>query len=440
MPRSLKRHWNLKAAALFLLIACPLVCAQPKSGAAAKAEPRTVTPRGALLASEQHKVSLFENAAPSVAYITTEVVQAKNWLEREVSQGAGSGFVWDVAGHVVTNHHVIDNARRVFVQLDAGQPIEAKVIGRAPEYDLAVVQLARVPVNIRPIPLGESRSLKIGQSVYAIGNPFGLQRTLTEGIISALERELPTTDYREVAGVIQTDAAINPLPNGSDFTSSTVSDEFSSATLGLQWQWEANPQPNWCFLSPAESLLKLYNQTVPPTAVNLWGVPNVLLQKFPAANFTATTKLTFYPKADDEETGLLVSGMDYSFISIRKTTAGLAISQVICKDAVGGKPEKRSADSIVKSETIYLKVQVQNVENKSPLYAKIGRTDNESPQGNALCRFSYSLDGQTYMPMGEDFFARKGKWVGSKVGLFAIRKGKTYEYGYSDVDWFRVKR
>ena len=214
MPRSLKSHWNLRAAALFLLIACPLVCAQPKSGTAAKAEPRTVTPRGALLASEQHKVSLFENAAPSVAYITTEVVQAKNWLEREVSQGAGSGFVWDVAGHVVTNHHVIDNARRVFVQLDAGQPIEAKVIGRAPEYDLAVVQLARVPANIRPIPLGESRSLKIGQSVYAIGNPFGLQRTLTEGIISALERELPTTDYREVAGVIQTDAAINPGNSG----------------------------------------------------------------------------------------------------------------------------------------------------------------------------------------------------------------------------------
>ena len=250
----------------------------------------------------------------------------------------------------------------------------------------------------------------------------------------------PVEGKQKKPNVGKTDAAINPLPNGSDFTSSTVSDEFSSATLGLQWQWEANPQPNWCFLSPAESVLKLYNQTVPHTAVNLWGVPNVLLQKFPAANFTATTKLTFYPKADDDETGLLVSGMDYSFISIRKTTAGLAISQVICKDAVGGKPEKRSADSIVKSETIYLKVQVQNVENKSPLYAKIGRTDNESPQGNALCRFSYSLDGQTYMPMGEDFFARKGKWVGSKVGLFAIRKGKTYEYGYSDVDWFRVKR
>jgi 2-alkenal reductase len=109
---------------------------------------------------------------------------------------------------------VIQPARRVFVQLDAGQPIEATVVGRAPEYDLAVVRLTRFPANIRPIPLGESKNLKIGQTVFAIGNPFGLQRTLTQGIVSALDRELPTTNYREVLGVIQTDAAINPGNSG----------------------------------------------------------------------------------------------------------------------------------------------------------------------------------------------------------------------------------
>jgi 2-alkenal reductase len=200
--------------AVLLLVSCVCLSAQPNTASARKSEPRPITGRGPLLAGEQAKVTLFENASPSVAYITTEVVQSRNWLEREVSQGAGSGFVWDAAGHVVTNNHVIENARRVFVQLDAGQPIEGKVIGRAPEYDLAVVQLSRVPSNIRPIPLGESKNLKIGQSVYAIGNPFGLQRTLTEGIISALDRELPTTEYREVAGVIQTDAAINPGNSG----------------------------------------------------------------------------------------------------------------------------------------------------------------------------------------------------------------------------------
>ncbi len=180
-----------------------------------RAEQRLVQPRGPLLPHEQSLVALFENAAPSVAYITTEVLQPRGFFTAEVAQGAGSGFVWDAAGHVVTNNHVVAGARRVFVQLDAGDPIEAQPVGFAPEYDLAVVKLARVPKHIRPIPLGTSRDLKIGQSVYAIGNPFGLQRTLTHGIVSALDRELPTIEgYREVAGVIQTDAAINPGNSG----------------------------------------------------------------------------------------------------------------------------------------------------------------------------------------------------------------------------------
>jgi 2-alkenal reductase len=102
----------------------------------------------------------------------------------------------------------------VRVQLDAGETLEARVIGGAPEYDLAVVKLDKVPKDLRPIPLGKSGDLKIGQTVYAIGNPFGLQRTLTHGIVSALDRELPTTGYREVAGVVQTDAAINPGNSG----------------------------------------------------------------------------------------------------------------------------------------------------------------------------------------------------------------------------------
>lgn len=176
--------------------------------------PRQVTPRGALLPAEQQVVDLFQTAAPSVAYITSEVVQGGGWLRPEVSQSAGSGFVWDASGHVVTNSHVVEGARRLFVQLDAGQPIEANLVGASPEYDLAVLRLARVPKDLKPLPLGSSRELKIGQSVYAIGNPFGLQRTLTRGLVSALDRELPTTNFREVAGVIQTDAAINPGNSG----------------------------------------------------------------------------------------------------------------------------------------------------------------------------------------------------------------------------------
>jgi 2-alkenal reductase len=178
-----------------------------------RAEPRAVAPRGALPDAERAVVDLFQRAAPSVAYITTEVLQQSGWFVT-ASQGAGSGFVWDSAGHVVTNNHVVEGARKVFVQLDAGDPIPATLVGRAPEYDLAVVRLSRAPKDLRPLPLGSSSELKVGQSVYAIGNPFGLQRTLTRGIVSALDRELPTSGYREVAGVIQTDAAINPGNSG----------------------------------------------------------------------------------------------------------------------------------------------------------------------------------------------------------------------------------
>ncbi|MCA0177374.1 MAG: trypsin-like peptidase domain-containing protein [Proteobacteria bacterium] len=177
-------------------------------------QPRAVTPRGPLPAAERQVVDLFQAAAPSVAYLTTESVRARGLFSSEVSRGAGTGFVWDGGGHVVTNAHVVEGARRVFVQLDAGQPIEAVPIGVSPEYDLAVVRLTRFPATLKPLLLGSSADLRIGQTVYAIGNPYGLSRTLTQGLISALERELPTTDYREISGVIQTDAAINPGNSG----------------------------------------------------------------------------------------------------------------------------------------------------------------------------------------------------------------------------------
>jgi 2-alkenal reductase len=199
------------AAALLLALAAATLCGE--ACAAREAQPRLVAARGALQPEEQAVVTLFEQAAPSVAYITTETVQ-RSLFGAEVGRGAGSGFVWDAGGHVVTNYHVVEGASRVFVQLDSGQPIEAEAVGVAPEYDLAVVRLKRVPRALRPIPLGSSRELKIGQSVFAIGNPFGLSRTLTKGLVSALDRELPTTNYREVAGVIQTDAAINPGNSG----------------------------------------------------------------------------------------------------------------------------------------------------------------------------------------------------------------------------------
>ena len=198
------------------LVATTLLSAQKSN----TSEPRAVVPRGALLENERSLVGLFENAAPSVAYITTENLVRGGFFGEQlgISQGAGSGFVWDTRGHIVTNNHVVQNAEKVTVQLDAGKdPIEATVIGTAPEYDLAVVRLnapAATLNALKPLPIGLSRDLKVGQSVLAIGNPFGLSRTLTNGIISALDRYLPTQDYAEIAGVIQTDAAINPGNSG----------------------------------------------------------------------------------------------------------------------------------------------------------------------------------------------------------------------------------
>jgi 2-alkenal reductase len=184
------------------------------------APPQVVPFNGTLSEWEKSNIELFRAASPSVASITTEQMRVNPQTGPEVLQGAGSGFIWDAAGHVVTNYHVIEGARTVFVQLHAGDPIPARVIGGARQYDIAVVKLTDVPAGLRPLPIGTSKPLQVGQAAYAIGNPFGLQRTLTTGIVSALERHLPTAQGREVRGVIQTDAAINPGNSGGPLLNS----------------------------------------------------------------------------------------------------------------------------------------------------------------------------------------------------------------------------
>ncbi len=174
--------------------------------------PRAITARGELAQFERLNIELFERLAPSVAYIFVQ--GQRGGLFSRADGGAGSGFIWDAAGHVVTNHHVIEGATRVAVRLDSGEAIPATVVGVAPDYDLAVLRLREHTTGLQPIPVGTSHDLKVGQAVLAIGNPYGLSRTLTTGIISALDRRLPTDSGREVVGVIQTDAAINPGNSG----------------------------------------------------------------------------------------------------------------------------------------------------------------------------------------------------------------------------------
>lgn len=180
----------------------------------AERAPRSVTPRGELAAFEKTAADVFEASSPSVVYIYTETARRSVFGERSVSQGTGSGFVWDQAGHLITNNHVIADARSVFVRFDTGDAVSARVVGTSPDHDLAVLKVTKAASSLQPIPVGRSDDLRIGQAVFAIGNPFGLSRTLTSGIVSALGRTLPAQTGREIQGVVQTDAAINPGNSG----------------------------------------------------------------------------------------------------------------------------------------------------------------------------------------------------------------------------------
>jgi S1-C subfamily serine protease len=180
------------------------------------AVPRAIPPRGDPAADEQATIALFRNTSPSVAYITTLALRRDVFSLNlfEIPQGTGSGFVWDQEGHILTNFHVIQGASGAKVTLADGSPWDARLVGVAPDQDLALLMINAPASRLQPIPIGTSADLQMGQKVFAIGNPFGLDQTLTTGIVSALDRELPTESGRTIAGVIQTDAAINPGNSG----------------------------------------------------------------------------------------------------------------------------------------------------------------------------------------------------------------------------------
>ena len=180
------------------------------------AEPRAVQARGDLAADEQTTIQIFERSKGSVVYISTRSRVVDYWTRNvfSVPRGTGSGFVWDDDGHVVTNMHVIAGASEATVQLSDGREYPASLVGASPAHDLAVLRV-RVPLDApSPVPVGTSADLKVGQKVFAIGNPFGLDWTLTTGIVSALDRSLPGEDGSVIAHLIQTDAAINPGNSG----------------------------------------------------------------------------------------------------------------------------------------------------------------------------------------------------------------------------------
>lgn len=220
---------------------------------------------------------------------------------------------------------------------------------------------------------------------------------------------------------LQTSAPVNPAE----------SDEFDSTELGLQWQWQANCQDLFGFTTPY-GFMRLYSYKVLKDEENLWMVPNMLLQKFPAERFIATTKVKMVSKEDGQEGGLIVMGWDYAALGVERRSDSFVLRQRICKDAEQGGAEQilRIAEfepserqTIIYSPTvsreIYLRVQVAE---------------------EGMCTFAYSLDGKRFVACGQKFKARQGKWIGAKVGMYCIEPHTepAANRGWLDVDWFRV--
>jgi beta-xylosidase len=198
------------------------------------------------------------------------------------------------------------------------------------------------------------------------------------------------------------------------------SDEFNSTSIGLQWQWQSNPKATWAFANAANGTLRLYSDKLPDSTKNLWDAGNVLLQKFPAEEFTVTTKMNFTPntKLENEKAGLVVMGFSYASISLKRKKDGVYIVYTLNKDAVKGKTENEVIISKFNDQTIFFRVKIS---------------------AGGKCNFSYSIDGNNFTNAGEAFTAEVARWKGAKFGLFCTRETQTNDSGFADFDWIRVE-
>ena len=211
------------------------------------------------------------------------------------------------------------------------------------------------------------------------------------------------------------------------------SDEFDGYELGKQWQWHANFNEKWHYCAGQKGVLRLFSYPEPEGAKSLWDVPNLLMQKPTAPNFTCTTKLKFTTsdKYLGERTGLVVMGLDYAGVVIENTEKGLVLNQVVCLQADKGKLERIVASVPLESDEVYLRAQYRDkgLDKKNPLDMVV------------MVEFSYSLDGKRFTAIGEPFRAKEGKWIGAKTGVFCTRPAKEkVDGGWVDVDFFRVTK
>lgn len=211
------RRLNLLILLLVALVGVSLL--QPlwrrqRNATGVDATPRAVTARGDLAQDELATIELFKNASKSVVFITTGAYEQELFSVTETPRGSGTGFVWDAQGHVVTNFHVVEGGDHWRVTLADNSTWDARLVGGEPRRDLAVLRIEAPAEQLRPIVVGSSGDLQVGQKVFAIGNPFGLDQTLTTGVVSGLERQIRSPAGRIIEGVIQTDAAVNPGNSG----------------------------------------------------------------------------------------------------------------------------------------------------------------------------------------------------------------------------------
>lgn len=208
------------------------------------------------------------------------------------------------------------------------------------------------------------------------------------------------------------------------------SDEFNTRRLGLQWEWHANYKDVFGFPSDL-GFMRIYGYNLSESFVNFWEVPNLLLQKFPAEKFTATTKLSFTAKSDGEKAGLIIMGWDYSYLSVCKKGERFVVQQTVCKDA-----EKRNPESVKELAEIPMSrgYQVGSPNYICDVYMRVNVAEG------GVCTFFYSLDGKKYVAAGEPFTARQGKWIGAKVGLFCVNPCHAPNRGWVDADWFRITK
>ena len=208
------------------------------------------------------------------------------------------------------------------------------------------------------------------------------------------------------------------------------SDEFDTRKLGLQWEWHANYQDVFGFTTNM-GYARIYGHELSPHFKNFWEVPNLLMQKFPAEEFTATAKLKVSAKDDGQLSGLIIMGWDYSWIGVEKQGEKFLLKQAVCKDAEQGNLEQVSTLAVLEPSRKFEAGLFPNYEREIYIRVHVGK--------GAYCRFSYSLDGKKFTEAGALFKARQGKWIGAKVGMFSVTPhGK--ERGWVDVDWFRLEK